>query len=49
MNENRHMGRKHRRIRRKQAALAALVMGMCPQLGLGCLQQILAIIGVTFF
>ncbi len=49
MNNIRRNGRKHRRTRVKKAALAALVMGTCPQLGLGCLQQLFAIIGVTFF
>lgn len=37
----------HRRNRFR--LLAALTLGSCHAIGLGCLQDILAIIGATFF
>jgi len=39
----------HRRYARKWKLLAALSIGLCPAFGLGCLQQIFASIGATFF
>jgi hypothetical protein len=39
----------HQRPSPKRCALAALSVGTCLALGAGCIQAVLASIGVTFF